>query len=180
MADVTAALKILEERVREDAALAETVLFLADEAEGPRDPFASPPSTLLAAAEVVNARRQRERREGLAARALDTAEVVALIASISDRKGVDRRRRRGQLLGWRSGTRTLHPAWQFDPRRGDTRPELARVLTALAEVAPDPRAADVLMSTSRQDLDGGTLADLYAAGRVETTIGLILAAGDQS
>jgi hypothetical protein len=36
------------------------------------------------------------------------------------------------------------------------------------------------MSTPRDDLDGRTLADLYAAGRVETTLRLILAAGDQS
>jgi hypothetical protein len=179
-ADVAQALKVLEDRARSDEALAETVLFLADETEGPEDPFVTPSPAVLGAARVVNARRQQERRESLAARALDTAQVIELIGSISDRKGVDRRRRRGQLLGWRSGSRTLHPAWQFDSRRGDTRPELARVIAALAEIAPDPRAADVLMTTPRDDLDGRTLADLYAAGRVETTLRLILAAGDQS
>jgi hypothetical protein len=177
---VADAIKVLEERSRNDAALAETVLFLAEEGDGPDDPFTDPRPEVLGAGRVVNARRQRERREGLAGRALDTAEVVALISSIKDRKGVDRRRRRGRLLGWRSGARTMHPAWQFDPRRGDTRPELTRLLAALAEVAPDPQTADRLMSTPREDLDGRTLADLYAAGRVETAIRLVLAAGDQS
>lgn len=177
---VAEALKVLEDRARTDAALAETVLFLAGEVDGPVDPFTRPQPEVLGAARAVNLRRQQERREGLAAGALDTAQVVALISSISNRKGVDRRRRRGQLLGWRSGTRTLHPAWQFDTRRGDTRPELSRVLAALAEVAPEPRSADTLMSTPREDLEGRTLADLYAAGRVETIVRLILAAGDQS
>jgi hypothetical protein len=63
---------------------------------------------------------------------------------------------------------------------GDTRPGLERVLAALREVAPDPLAADVLMTTPREDLEGGTLADLFAAGRIETVVRLILASGDQS
>ena len=103
-----------------------------------------------------------------------------LVRSISDRKGVDRRRRRGQLLGWRAGSRTLHPAWQFDPRRGETRSGLPAVLDALSEVAPDPEAADALMTAAREDLGGRTLADLLAAGRVETVVRLVRAAGDQS
>lgn len=177
---VAEAIKVLEDRARNDAAVAETVLFLAGEVDGPVDPFTGSRPEVLGAARAVNARRHRQRREALAGRALDTAEVVALITSINDRKGVDRRRRRGQLLGWRSGARTLHPAWQFDTRRGDTRPDLARVLAALTEVAPDPRTADALMSTPREDLEGRTLADLFAAGRVETAVRLILAAGDQS
>ena len=180
VSSVAEALRLLEERAREDTAVAETLLFLADCVDGPTDPFSVPGREVLNAARVVNERRQRERREALAAQALDTAEVVALIGSINDRKGVDRRRRRGLLLGWRSGARTLHPAWQFDPRRGDTRLGLPRVLAALAEVTPDPHAADALMSTPREDLEGRTLSDVFAAGQVETTIRLILAAGDQS
>jgi hypothetical protein len=111
---------------------------------------------------------------------MDTLQVVDLIASINDRKGVDRRRRRGRLLGWRAGRRTLHPGWQFDRRRGDTRPGLERILAALAEVAPDPSAANTLMTSPREDLDGKTLADLFTAGRIETVVRLILASGDQS
>jgi hypothetical protein len=114
------------------------------------------------------------------ANALDTAEVVALIGSINDRKGVDRRRRRGQLLGWRAGARTLHPTWQFDRRLGETRPGLARVLAALAEIAPDAQAADALMSTPREDVGGRSLAELFTTGRVETVVRLVRAGGDHS
>ena len=79
-----------------------------------------------------------------------------------------------------SRARTLHPAWQFDARRGDTRPGLQAVLAALSEVAPDPHAADALMRARREDLDGRTLADLLAAGQDETVVRLLRAAQDQS
>ena len=175
---VARAIRVLEERAGQDRALAEAVLFLADDVDGPNDPFAHPGAAVVAAARAVNERRLRERRE--ATGGLDTAEVVGLIRSISDRKGVDRRRRRGQLLGWRVGTGTLHPRWQFDRRLGETRPGLAQVLAALAEVTSDPRTADALLSAARDDLDGRTLADLFAAGQVETVVRLIGMAGDQS
>jgi hypothetical protein len=177
---LTQAFKLLEQRAGEDQALAEAVLFLADEVDGPDDPFAVPGEEALTAARLVNERRQRRRREARDAEALDTAQVVGLIGSINDRKGVDRRRRRGQLLGWRAGVRTLHPAWQFDRRLGDTRPGLNHVLAALSEVASDPQGADALMTTPREDLEGRTLADVFAAGRVETVVRVVLAAGDQS
>jgi hypothetical protein len=179
-ASVANAIRVLEERSSQDEALAEAVLFLADEAEGPENPFERPAGSVLRAAALVNERRQRERREEAASAALATPEVVDLVGSISDRKGVDRRRRRGQLLGWRVGARTLHPAWQFDARRGDTRPGLPAVLTALLEVAPDPQAADALMRARREDLDGRTLADLLAAGQDETVVRLLRVARDQS
>lgn len=179
-ATVSQAMRALEARVGEDDALAEAVVFLAEAVDGPADPFADPGDGVLAAARSVNDQRQRARRETAAGGALDTAEVVSLIATISDRKGVERRRRRGRLLGWRAGAQTLHPAWQFDRRLGDTRPGLLRVLAALAEVAPEARAADALMSASRPDLDGRALADLFAAGRVNTVVRLVHAAGDQS
>jgi len=174
------AIRVLHNRASHDASVAETVVWLAEDLAGPDDPFAEPPPGLLATARRVNERRQRRRLEDLQDRALDTAQVVHLVTSINDRKGVDRRRRRGRLLGWRVGRQTLHPEWQFDRRLGDTRPGLERVLTALREVAPDPLAADALMTVPRQDLDGGTLADLFAAGRIETVVRLIVACGDQS
>jgi hypothetical protein len=173
------AIKVLEERASVDEAVAEAVLFLAGDPDGPADPFLRPDEGALAAARAVNRRRMVRTRADVAGRTLDTADVVALIESIHDRKGVDRRRRRGQLLGWRAGARTLHPTWQFDVRRGDTRPGLARVLAALAEVVPDGREADALMTARRDDLDGRTLADLLADGRVETVVQLVRAAGDQ-
>ena len=132
------------------------------------------------AARQVNRRRLADRRQARTAAALDTAAVVALVESINDRKGVDRRRHRGQLLGWRVGNRVVHPRWQFDPRRGDTRAGLPAVLTALREVRAAPEAMDELMRAPREDLDGRTLADLFGAGQVETVVALIRAAGDQS
>jgi hypothetical protein len=174
------AIRTLYDRARHDDFVAEAVVLLAEDLAEPDDPFEEPPPGLLGTARRVNERRQRRRLEAVRSRALDTAQVVNLVTSINDRKGADRRRQRGRLLGWRVGRQTLHPEWQFDRRLGDTRPGLERVLAALREVAPDPLAADVLMTTPREDLEGGTLADLFAAGRIETVVRLILASGDQS
>jgi hypothetical protein len=174
------AFKVLEDRTGEDTALAEAVVFMAEEAYGPEDPFGEVTEGVLAMARLVSDRRLRQRREAAASAALDTPAVVALLRSISDRKGVDRRRRRGHLLGWRVGARTLHPAWQFDRRRGETRPGLDLLLGALSEVCPDPEAADALMREPRDDLGGRSLADLFASGRVETVNRLVRASADQS
>jgi hypothetical protein len=174
------AIRILRKHAETDSALAETVRLLAEDTAGPDEPFAEPSLAVRSAARRVNERRQRERRAAFARRTIDTSEVIELLESIQDRKGVDRRRRRGRLIGWRVGRRTVHPDWQFDRRQGETRPGLDRVLRALAEVAPDPQAADALMTTPRDDLDGQTIADLFARGRIETVVRLILAAGDQS
>jgi hypothetical protein len=174
------AIRVLRKRAETDPALAETVLLLAEDAAGPDEPFAEPSQAVRGAARVVNERRQSERRAALLDQTIDTADIIELIESIQDRKGVDRRRRRGRLMGWRFGRRTLHPEWQFDRRLGDTRPGLERVLAALDEVTPDPLVAHTLMTTSRDDLDGGTLADLFARGQIETVVRLILLVGDQS
>ncbi len=174
------AIRALHEHAENDSALAETIRLLAAEADGPDEPFADPARVVRDAAGRVNEHRQRERRAALQNLTFDTAEVIELIESIQDRRGVDRRRRRGALLGWRVGRRTLHPEWQFDRHRGDTRRGLDRVLAALAEVAPDPLVKNALMTTPRPDLGGGTLADLFARGQIETVVRLILAAGDQS
>ena len=112
--------------------------------------------------------------------ALETPEVVALLRSVNDRRGVDRRRSRGQLLGWKSGARTLHPKWQFDQARGETWPGLPAVLEVLGDVAPDPHVADGIMRAPRKDLDGASLADLLARGRSETVVRLLQAGAEQS
>jgi hypothetical protein len=174
------AIRVLERQTSEDPGLAEAVLYMAEDAEGADDPFGEVPAGALRAAQLVNERRLRERREAASASALETAEVVTLLHSVNDRKGVDRRRRRGQLLAWRSGAHALHPAWQFDRRRGETRPGLPLVLDALSQVTPDPQAADALMTAPREDLDGRSLADLLAGDRPETVVRLILASADQS
>lgn len=180
MTTLTQAIRVLEDKAADDPALAEALKFLATASTGPADPFADPGRGVLAAARAVNERRQNQQALDRMRRAIDTSDVVEIITSINDRRGVDRRRHRGQLLGWRVGRVTLHPDWQFDRSRGDTRLGLEEVLTALGDVTDDPIAADALMTAPRADLDGATLADLFARGRVETTIRLILSAGDQS
>lgn len=179
-ASLAQTLRVLNERADGDDALAETLRFLAEDAAGLPQPFADPGPAVRDAARSVNQRRQRERAHALDAHTSDTSQVVDLLASISDRRGVDRRRRRGRLMGWRVGRQTLHPDWQFDRRRRETRPGLEKILAALAEVAPDSLAAHALMTNPRADLDGRTLADLFAAGRTETVLRLIHASGDQS
>jgi hypothetical protein len=177
---LTQAIRVLEDKASNDAALAEAVRFLAVGSIGPVDPFADPGSGVMTAASTVNERRQRRRTSDRMQHAIDTAGVIDIIGSINDRRGVDRRRHRGQLLGWRAGRATLHPDWQFDRRRGDTRDGLEDVLAALHDVTSDALAADALMTAPRSDLDGGTLADLFARGKVETVVRLIRASGDQS
>ena len=174
------ALKVLELRTDEDQALAEAVLFLASDHDGPDDPFASVPDGVHQAARVVNQRRLRERRIAADASCLDTSQVIVVLRSVNDRKGVDRRRQRGKLLGWRSGATTLHPSWQFDRPRGDTRRGLSLVLSALSRVTADPESADALMRAPREDIGTASLAEMFASGRVETVVRLILASTDQS
>jgi hypothetical protein len=177
---VAQAIKVLEEQTSDDPALAEAVVFMAEEAEGPTDPFDDVTPGVLGVARVVNRRRLDERQDEATRSALDTPEVVALLRSVNDRKGVDRRRSRGQLLAWKVGGRAYHPAWQFDRRRGDTRPGLPALVGALAEVASDPHAMDALMRAPRDDLGGRTLADLFAAGRLDTVLRLVRASAEQA
>lgn len=174
------AIRTLEERAAYDPDLAETVLYMAEGAAGPDDPFEDVPAGVAREALLVNDRRLRARRAAAAAACLDTPQVVAVLRSINDRKGVDRRRRRGQLLGWRAGALVLHPDWQFDRRRGETRPGLPRVLAALSEVTADAEAADQLMRAPRDDLGGASLAELFAGGHIETALRLISASSEQS
>lgn len=180
MTTLNEAIRALEDRAAEDPALAEALRFLAVGSTGPTDPFTDPGLAVRSAARTVNERRQRRQALDRMQRALPTSAVVELIDSINDRRGVDRRRHRGRLLGWRAGRATLHPEWQFDRNRGDTRQGLDEVLAALAEVSADPIAADALMTVPRPDLGGATLADLFARGRTATVVRLIHAGGDQS
>jgi len=178
-ATLARAIETLHEKARRDDALAEVILLLSGDEDGPDDPFAEVEPSARTAARLVNRRRQRRTRAAHDEGTLDTAAAIRLIGSIHDRKGVDRRRQRGQLLGWRRGRRVLHPVWQFDPQRGDTRPGLERVLAALREVAPDPQAAHALMIAAREDLDGASLAEQFALGRIDLVERLILSAEDQ-
>lgn len=169
----------LKARAESDPALRETLEYLAT-AETV-DPFAVAPQGARDLARDVNQRRQADRAAKLAERSLTTSEVVELVASISDRKGVDRRRQRGTLLGIGGVAReVVHPRWQFDMRRRDTYPGLAEVLGALVEVAGDAIDADAIATAARADAGGASIADLLAAGDVETAVALARLAGDQS
>ena len=173
-------LRRLRNEALSNSDLAEALQFLADGSET-EDPFVAEVDRRVAAAvRSINRRRQLHRRAELRDRSLTTSEVVSLIGSISDRKGVDRRRQRGRLLGVKEGGRILHPTWQFDSGAGDTRPGLDLVLAALSEVTSGPAAADAVMTMPRNDLDGQSIAGLFAAGRVELAVRLIRMAGDQS
>lgn len=176
---LAAVLDRLRDRARSNPSLVETLEHLAD-ADPVEDPFATPAGDVADLARTINRRRQADRLAELRARSLTTGQVIELVASISDRKGVDRRRARGALLGIRAGNRMLHPAWQFDARRRDTLPGLSLVLAALSEVAADGLDADAIATTPRADADGASVADLLAAGRIETAVALVHLAGDQS
>jgi hypothetical protein len=169
----------LQARAASDPALLETLEYLATSEAS--DPFATPPPDARRLARDINRQRQADRAGELAERSLTTSEVVELVASISDRKGVDRRRQRGRLLGISGlGRQTLHPRWQFDTRRGDTHPGLAEVLDALDVVAGDAIDADAIATAPRDEVGGASIADLLAAGDVETAVALARLAGDQS
>ena len=176
---LTAVLDRLRERAESDPSLLATLEHLAD-ADPVEDPFSAPADDLAKLARTINRQRPADRLTALRDRSLTTGQVVELVASISDRKGVDRRRARGTLLGIRAGNQMLHPTWQFDPRRQDTFPGLPLVLAALAEAAADALDADAIATTPRVDAGGASVAELLAAGRTEAAVTLVRLAGDQS
>lgn len=169
----------LRERAESDPALLETLQHLVD-SEPAVDPFAAPAEDVAELARTLNEQRQADRLSQLRARSLTTGQVVELVPSISDRKGVDRRRARGTLLGIPIGKQMLHPSWQFDHRRGDTLAGSRRVLAALAEVASDGLDADAIATTPRAEADGASVADLLADGHIDAAVALTQLAGDQS
>lgn len=169
----------LRARAEDDPALLETLEYLASSEVA--DPFDVPPDGARQLAREINQQRQRDRAAQLRQRSLTTSEVVAQVASITDRKGVDRRRKRGTLLGISGlGRQTIHPRWQFDPRRGDTHDRLGEVLDALLEVARDPIEADAIATAPQPSAGDASIADLLASGEVEEAVALARLAGDQS
>jgi hypothetical protein len=179
----TVTLETTIERLRTKAQsnpdIARALEFLAEDHESD-DPFGDIAPSALAAVRAMNSSRRAQQQAELRRRSLTTSQVVALVGSISDRKAVDRRRQRGRLLGVRDGRTILHPAWQFDRDKGDSRDGLGLVLVALAAVTPNPRHADAIMTTARPDLGGRSVADLFAEGDVALAVRVIATAGDQS
>jgi hypothetical protein len=176
---VEQALDRLRTRASDSPELAEALEFLAagDDSE---DPFAEVDERALAGLRTINRRRQVHHQAELARRALTTPQVVSLIDSMSDRRAVDRRRRRGRLLGVTRGRTVLHPIWQFDPDTSETRDGLDQLLAALGEVSADPWAAEATMTRVRTDLGGRSIADVFAAGELELALRLVRMTGDQS
>lgn len=176
---LTAVVERLRSRAEDDPSFAETLEFLADAEVD--DPFTTPPDGVRALARDLNARRQADRTAGLRERSLTTSEVVELVASINDRKGVDRRRHRGALLGIRGiGRQVMHPSWQFDRRRRDTHKGLADVIEVLLDVAGDEIEADAIATAAQPDGGGDSIADFLASGDVSVAVRLARLAGDQS
>ena len=64
---LTHAFKVLEKQTGDDPALAEAVVFLAEELDGPDDPFADVPEGARLAARLISERRLRELRESATA-----------------------------------------------------------------------------------------------------------------
>lgn len=168
----------LRARAEADPGFADALQHLAD--ASPSDPFAAVDADVRVAARIINRQRQAAGMTALRVRSLSTAEVVDLLDSVSDRRGVDRRRRRGTMLGIRDGNRTLHPAWQFDHRRRDTYYGLDRLITALRRVSADDIDIDAIATVARTELDGNSIADLLADGEVELAVQVANLAGDQS
>lgn len=176
-----AVLEKLATHAEQDDAFAEALAFLAKtHLDVDADPFDRPGDEVLAAARRMNDSRLDTRRRALLDDAFTTAQVVALIPSMSDRRAVDRRRHRGTLLGVKVGNTIYHPAWQFDRRTGETRPGLAHVLTALAEVTSDAMAAHQLMTAPHAQMDGRSLAEVFTDGDMDRTVAVIRLAADQS
>jgi len=170
----------VRELAQHNESVAAAVSFLADDHAADDDPFARPPEPLLGAARHVNELRHAQHDSELRARSLTTAEVVELVDGLSGRAAVDRRRKRGRLLGVSHGRTTLHPAWQFSPVRHATREGLEAVLDALHEHTHDPATVDAIATAPQPDAGDTSIAELLATGRVELAVRLARMAGDQS
>lgn len=172
------AFEALRRRADDDPAFADAVIRMAD--PDVTDPFDPLDPVMLEMARRLNRIAQDKRAEAMAGEALSTSQVVNFLVTVSDRKGVDRRRKRGTLLGIAVGRSTLHPEWQFDRRRRDTWEGLPRVLEALSSVTADALEAHALATASDPAAGGRSIADLLAAGEVDSAVSLALMAGDQS
>jgi hypothetical protein len=168
----------IRERASDDPEFAEAVVqFASDEVT---DPFAPVAPAVVEVARELDRQRQRTRADELRAESLSTVQVVELLASVNDRKGVDRRRKRGTLLGIRAGRDTFHPQWQFDRRRRETWAGLADVLAALRAVTADDLDAHAIAIAPDATVDGRSIAQLLASGDVEAAVQAAHLAGDQS
>lgn len=134
----------------------------------------------MEAVRSLNRQRQRTRIDELRAESFTTSQVVEFLASVNDRKGVDRRRKRGGLLGIRHGRDTLHPVWQFDQRRRETWPGLPGLLAALRSVAVDDLDVHAIATAPGATADGRSIAALLAGDEVDAAVRAAHLAGDQS
>ncbi len=168
----------IKERAADDPEFADAVVqFASDKVT---DPFAPLAPAMLEVAQELNRQRQRTRADELREESLSTAQVVECLASVNDRKGVDRRRKRGTLLGIRIGRDTFHPQWQFDRRRRETWPGLADVLATLRTVTGDDLDAHAIAIAPGAAVDDRSIAQLLASGDAEAAVQAARLAGDQS
>ena len=95
-----------------------------------------------------------------------TSEQVGSLLGIT-RQAVDKRRKKGQLLGITLGRRGyLYPVWQFD--KGQVLPGLEQVLKELNE--DDPWTRLMFFKTGDIRLDGDTPLQRLGAGDVEQVV----------
>lgn len=120
------------------------------------------------AATLVDDRAARDLAE-FQRHAFTTRQVVERVVGIADRRSVAARRRRGTLMGLTVTGDTYHPDWQLVA--GRARPRLREVLEVLLPAASrDPVLADAIMRAPRDELEGASLVELYAAGRTDEVI----------
>lgn len=158
------------------------VIAMLDWLESDRgdDPFGDVSPEVWAAVEHVSRERDEEYRTWVERTTWTTAEVVDFLASVNDRKGVDRRRKRGQLIGFRWGSTTRHPIWQFDPVTRDVWDGLALVIDAMHEGGSDGETMHLIGSSPSYDAGDLSIGALLEAGRVDTAVAVAHLSGDQS
>jgi hypothetical protein len=95
-----------------------------------------------------------------------TSEAAASLLHLT-RQAVDKRRKKGQLLGVSLGRRGyLYPIWQFD--EGKVLPGIERSLAALSEC--DPWTQLMFFKTGDIRLDGATPLERLKAGDIDAVV----------
>lgn len=157
----------VEERIRRDPGFQKVLDALL---EAPTTPH----GTLehLAARTLNNQRRVGLVRD-FVEDALPTRRVQGLLR-LGSPQAVHRLRTRSKLIGSAVGNQTWFPAWQFDEDR--LRPDLPRILELIARFTADPFAADRLMRTTHDQLDGASIAEALRRPDLEGTAWRMLAA----
>lgn len=182
--DVRAALAAKAQRlVLDDDAFAADVEHLVAVREwhgsgGADDPPDVPMSTLRS----MNAALRARQLDDAVAAAASAQEVVGLLASVNDRRGVQSRAARGRLLSFKAndGRSAMYPRWQFDPVAKETIPDIERWIEACAtRFAGDVVAFDHFVRAEQARLGGQSIAGLLTSRRWDAAYAVAIAVRDQ-